>query len=68
MHTFLALLRDGFHAQEPCGEVELRGDDSAVLYYAPSTIHHPLSTNRLRAAGPASRAAVDDGNTGRRQC
>ena len=43
MHTFLALLRDGFHAQEPGGEVELRGDDSAALYYPPSTIHYPLT-------------------------
>ena len=32
-HTLLALLRDGFHAEAPGGQVKLRADDSAVLDY-----------------------------------
>lgn len=32
-HTLLALLRDGFHEQSTGGQVQLRGDDSAVLDY-----------------------------------
>jgi choline dehydrogenase-like flavoprotein len=32
-HVLLALLRDGFHAQAPGGQVKLRGDGSAVLDY-----------------------------------
>ena len=33
-HTLLALMRDGFHAGAPGGEVKLRGDGSPVLDYA----------------------------------
>ncbi|HEY8049108.1 MAG TPA: GMC family oxidoreductase [Ramlibacter sp.] len=33
-NVLLALLRDGFHAQSPGGEVKLRGDGSPVLDYA----------------------------------
>ena len=33
-HTLLALMRDGFHAGAPGGEVKLRGDGSPVLHYA----------------------------------
>ncbi|MDB5965280.1 MAG: glucose-methanol-choline oxidoreductase [Polaromonas sp.] len=32
-HTLLALLRDGFHAESPGGQVRLRSDDSPVLDY-----------------------------------
>ena len=32
-HSLLALLRDGFHAQSPGGQVRLRGDGSPLLDY-----------------------------------
>lgn len=42
-HALLALLRDGFHAEAPGGEVKLASDGRPVL-------HYPLSTPLLEAA------------------